>query len=396
VPTDAPPTAPMAPTTWSGVADGPVPPTAPPPAPPHPSPPPPPRGAGPARTSLLAAAVAAVVAGGVVAPLTWAVASRDDGPVVTDATEASTTVAAEEPRSVRDIAAAVGPSVASVSVRGPAGAGTGSAVIYRSDGYLVTNAHVVGDGAAEVTVTLPDGSSLAADVVGADTVSDLAVLRVDGGGLPVSTYADGTPAVGDAAVAIGSPFGLDGSVTTGVISALGRSVSTPGAPLVDMIQTDAAINPGNSGGALVDAAGRIIGINTAILSATGASNGIGFAIPVDTVRAVADQLIATGTVQHAYLGVQGVSLDPAVAERYGLDADEGAVVVSVEPGGPADVGGLRPGDLVTAIGDDPVASMDELAGRIQRTEVASTVPLTVLRDGDEVTLEVTLTERPTT
>jgi serine protease DegQ len=163
-----------------------------------------------------------------------------------------------------------------------------------------------------------------------------------------------------------------------------------------MIQTDAAINPGNSGGALVDAAGRIVGINTAILSATGTSNGIGFAIPVDTVRAVADQLIATGTVQHAYLGVQGVSLDPVVAERYGLDAAEGAVVVAVEPGGPADVGGLRPGDLVTAIGDDPVESMEELAGRIQRTEVASTVPLTVLRDGDEVTIKVTLTERPTT
>lgn len=361
MPTDAPPTAPMLPTAWAGAADGTVP---PPPAPPV-------RGASPARTALLAASVAAVVAGGVVAPLTWAVASRDDAPAdATDPTEAATTVADEVPRSVRDIAAAVGPSVASVSVRGPAGAGTGSAVIYRSDGYLVTNAHVVGAGAevtgggAEVTVTLPDGTSLAAEVVGADTVSDLAVLRVDTGGLPVSTYADGTPAVGDAAVAIGSPFGLDGSVTTGVISALGRSVATPGAPLVDMIQTDAAINPGNSGGALVDAAGRIVGINTAILSATGASNGIGFAIPVDTVRAVADQLIATGTVQHAYLGVQGVSLDPVVAERYGLDAAEGAVVVAVEPGGPADVGGLRPGDLVTAIGDDPVESMEELAGRI--------------------------------
>jgi putative serine protease PepD len=201
VPTDAPPTEPMPPTAWAGAADGTVP---PPPAPPV-------RGASPARTALLAASVAAVVAGGVVAPLTWAVASRDDAPVVADATEAATTVADEAPRSVRDIAAAVGPSVASVSVRGPAGAGTGSAVIYRSDGYLVTNAHVVGAGAevtgggAEVTVTLPDGTSLAAEVVGADTVSDLAVLRVDTGGLPVSTYADGTPAVGDAAVAIGSP-----------------------------------------------------------------------------------------------------------------------------------------------------------------------------------------------
>jgi S1-C subfamily serine protease len=396
--TDAPPTAPLPPTTWIDPAHGSVSPP-PPPAPPTPPAPPAPdrRGGGPssARTAVLAACVAALVAGGVATPVGWALASRDDAAAVPGDAETATTVAAEAPRSVRDIAAAVGPSVASVSVRGPGGTGTGSAVIYSSDGYLVTNAHVVAGG-SDVTVTLPDGTSLDAEVVGTDEVSDLAVLRVGSDALPVPTYADGTPSVGDATVAIGSPFGLDGSVTTGVISALGRSVATPGAPLVDMLQTDAAINPGNSGGALVDAAGRIIGINTAILSSTGANNGIGFAIPVDTVRAVADELIETGTVRHAYLGVQGVTLDPAVSERYGLAADEGAVVVAVEPGSPGDDAGLRPGDTVTAIGDEPVASMDDLAGRVQRADVGSTVTLKVLRDGDDVTVEVTLAERPTT
>lgn len=349
-----------------------------------------PSGGGRTGTVLVAAALAAVVGAGVATPITWALAREGDG-----AAPSVQTVAGDEslPTSVSAIASQVGPSVASVRVSGPQGEGTGSAVIYRSDGYLVTNAHVVGTG-GEVTVTLPDGTSLAAEVVGADRASDLAVLRVEAGDLPVPTYAAAAPAVGDPAVAIGSPFGLDGSVTSGIVSAVGRSVATPGAPLVDMIQTDAAINPGNSGGALVDGDGRIIGINTAILSSTGANNGIGFAIPVGTVRSVADQLIETGAVEHAYLGVQGVTLDAAVAARYGLEGDRGAVVVSVEPSGPAAEAGLRPGDTVTAVDGDPVTSMDELAGRIQRAEVGATTTLTVQREGDTLTLDVTLVERP--
>ncbi|WP_052668472.1 S1C family serine protease [Nitriliruptor alkaliphilus] len=364
--------------------DGPtLPPPSAPPAPPEPGDRP-----GWARTATVAAAIAAVVSAGVAVPVTWALAGDEPTPAPT-----GTQHAEPAPGSVADIAATVGPSVARVSITGPQGNGSGSAVIYRSDGYLVTNAHVVATG-GQVTVTLPDGTTLPAEVVGADSLSDLAVLRVDAEELPVPTYADTTPAVGDLAVAIGSPFGLDGSVTSGIVSAVGRSVSTPGAPLVDMIQTDAAINPGNSGGALVDASGRIVGINTAILSRTGTNNGIGFAIPVATVRTVADQLIETGQVEHAFLGVQGVTLDPGVAQRYGLDAESGAVIVAVEPDSPAAAAGLREGDTVVAFDDRPVGSMEELAGAVQRSEVGRTVPLTVLRDGRELTLETTLAERP--
>lgn len=358
----------------------------PPPAPPAPTG----RAEGPgwARTAAVAAAIAAVVSTGVAVPVTWALAGDGTTPAPAGATDPQ-----QVPGTVADIASTVGPSVARVSTAGPQGSGSGSAVIYRSDGFLVTNAHVVAAG-GEVTVTLPDGTTLPAEVVGADTLSDLAVLRVEAEELPVPTYADTAPAVGDPAVAIGSPFGLDGSVTSGIVSAVGRSVSTPGAPLVDMIQTDAAINPGNSGGALVDASGRIIGINTAILSRTGTNNGIGFAIPVGTVRSVADQLIETGQVEHAYLGVQGVTLDAGVAQRYGLDAEAGAVIVAVEPDSPAAAAGLREGDTVVAFDGRPIDSMEELARSVQHSDVGRTVPLTVLRDGRELALEISLAERP--
>jgi S1-C subfamily serine protease len=343
----------------------------------------------------VAGVVAAVVGAGVAAPVSWSLAQADGPASNAGVTAADGAGSGDEAgRSVADIASEFGPSVARVSVSGPQGEGSGSAVIYRSDGYLVTNAHVVAAG-GEITVTLPDGTTQPAEVAGADTVSDLAVLRVEAEDLPVPAHAEAPPAVGDTAIAIGSPFGLDGSVTSGIVSALGRSVATPGSPLVDMIQTDAAINPGNSGGALVDDAGRLVGINTAILSRTGASNGIGFAIPVATVRSVADQLIETGHVDHAYLGVQGVTLDAAVAERYGVDADAGAVIVGVEPSGPAAQAGLQPGDTVVAVDDEAIASMEDLTARIQRADVGSTIAVTVLRDGDRQTVETTLAERPT-
>ncbi|MTV27152.1 PDZ domain-containing protein [Nitriliruptoraceae bacterium ZYF776] len=359
---------------------------------PPPPPAPVPTGPGRGRTAVVAAAVAAFVATGVAVPVTLAVAG--DGAEDAVSTPNATTVASDgATRTVADIAAEVGPSVALVSVTGTQGQGSGSAVIYREDGYLVTNAHVVA-GASEVRVTLPDGTVETAEVVGADATSDLAVLRIDADDLPVPTYAEGAPSVGDSAIAIGSPFGLEGSVTTGIVSATGRSVPTEGAPLVDLLQTDAAINPGNSGGALVDGSGAVIGINTAILSASGTSSGIGFAIPTDTVRAVADQLIDTGSVQHAFLGVQGETVDPEVAARYGLEADRGAVIVAVEPDGPAATAGLEPGDIVTAVDGNGVASMPELAGRIQSLRPGDAVELTVVRDGEERTLTAELVERP--
>ncbi len=352
---------------------------------------------GRSSTTILAAVVAAVVATGVAVPTTLALSERGGSPdpAVATSTETGTPTSAGsgEARPIADIAREVSPSVAAVAVAGATGQGAGSAVVIGEDGHLVTNAHVV-EGADAVRVTLPDGTASDAEVVGVDPVSDLAVLRVDATDLPVLEIADGLPEVGDAGLAIGSPFGLDGSVTTGVISALGRSVPTPGAPLVDLLQTDAAINPGNSGGALVDGDGRLIGINTAILSSTGSNTGVGFAIPVETVERVTEQLIATGTVEHAFLGIQGVTLGTEVAERYGLETPEGAVIIAVEPDGPADAAGLREGDTITAIGDRPVTSMEELSGRVQGSEVGATTTLSVVRDGETTTVDVTLTARP--
>ncbi len=379
------------------------PPQASPPPPPPPPSTPPPATAGPAplrlRHYIAVAAVGAVAAASVAVPITLA----DDEPAPATATapadssddegEATTTDdAADAP--VAAIAADVTPSVARVDVRGPAGTGSGSAVVYRSDGYLVTNNHVV-EGAAQVSVTLPSGQEHEAEVVGTDPVSDLAVLRVDAEDLPVLPIAEESPAIGDTAVAVGSPFGLDGSVTAGIVSALNRTVTAQGAPIIDMVQTDAAINPGNSGGALVDGSGRLIGINTAIASSGGGSDGIGFAIPVDTVQSVADQLIETGSVAHAWIGVRGGTVDPQVAELYGLPTDEGAVIASIEEDSPAADAGLQQGDIVTALDDTPITSFEQLAAEVQTRQVGDTVTLTVLRGGEEVTLEVTLGERPT-
>jgi S1-C subfamily serine protease len=300
-------------------------------------------------------------------------------------------------RGVTAIARQVSPSVARVDAQGPFGAGSGSAVVFRSDGVLVTNAHVV-DGASRVTVTLPDGERREAEVVGGDPASDLAVLRVDASELPVPVWADAdaTPSVGDPVVAIGSPFGLDGSVTSGIVSALGRTVTpAQGVALVDLIQTDAAINPGNSGGALVDAAGRILGINTAIASSGGGSEGVGFAIPATTATNVADQLLADGVVRRAELGVAGQTVDADTAALYGLPVTSGAVVLDVRPDSPADRAGLEQGDIITAIDDEPVGSVAELVGRIQQRRPGDEVTLAVARPGtDGRTVTVTLGEAP--
>jgi S1-C subfamily serine protease len=289
----------------------------------------------------------------------------------------------------------VSPSVARVDAQGPFGAGSGSAVVYQADGVLITNAHVV-DGAAQVTVTFPDGERRDAEVVGVDAASDLAVLQVDADDLPVPVWADAdaTPSVGDPVVAIGSPFGLDGSVTSGIVSALGRTVTpAQGVALVDLIQTDAAINPGNSGGALVDAAGRILGINTAIASSAGGSQGVGFAIPATTATSVAEQLFTDGVVRRAELGIAGQTVDADTATLYGLPVTAGAVVVDVRPDSPADRAGLQQGDIITSIDDEPVGSVAELVGRIQQRRPGDEVTLQVARPGtDERTVTVTLGE----
>jgi S1-C subfamily serine protease len=349
------------------------------------------------RQYLAVAAVSATAAAAVAVPISM---TDDAAPVVTpavsqdtgDGLQAQADGGASTP--IAAIAADVTPSVVRIDARGPTGAGSGSGVVYRGDGHIVTNNHVVAN-AQEVSVTLPDGKEYTAEVVGTDPVSDLAVLKVDATDLPVPAYAEDSPEIGDLTIAIGSPFGLDGSVTSGIVSALNRSVTAQGAPLVDLVQTDAAINPGNSGGALVNGDGEVIGLNTVIASASGGSNGIGFAIPTSTVRSVADQIIDTGQVAHAYLGVSGQTVDQRIAEMYGLGVEHGAVVAEVEPDSPAAEAGLERGDIVTAVDGAEVTTFQELAARIQRLPVDEPVTLTVVRNGDARDVEVTLAERPT-
>jgi S1-C subfamily serine protease len=308
------------------------------------------------------------------------------------------------------VAEAVTPSVVrvDVSVNGT-GAGAvpgrpslGSGVIYRSDGYILTNEHVVSAG-DEVTVRLASGDILDAEVIGRDQLNDLAVLKVEATELPAIRLRDAEAeplVVGETVVAIGSPFGLDASVTAGVISALNREIrldEQEGGGLLtipSVIQTDAAINPGNSGGALVDAQGRLIGINTAILTASGANQGVGFAVSAEQAIVSADQLIELGFVRHPLLGIAGADVTPAVAERFGLPASRGAVVESVQEGTGAAEADLRAGDIIVAVDGEPLATMSELVAEVRRRQPGDDVVLTIIRDGEESDVEVVLSERP--
>ncbi len=323
--------------------------------------------------------------------------------------QASPQIPEDEP--VARVASQVGPSVVQVNVDitqdtpfGPRSQeGLGSGVIYRKDGYIITNNHVV-EGASELNAAFADGTTERAQVVGRDPDTEIAVLRVDRDDLPAASFnEDEDLVVGQLAVAIGSPSGFESTVTSGVISGLGREFPpelvagdpTAARSLVDLIQTDAAISPGNSGGALVDRDGEIIGINVAYLppAETGAVN-IGFAIPSDTAISVADQLIETGQVSSAYLGVVTTDLSPEDAERFDLPVGSGAIVSDVEPGSGADEAGVRRGDIIVALDDTPIENTGDLLGALRDYQPGDTVGLTIVREGDEQTLDVTLGERP--
>ena len=338
------------------------------------------------RTAALVAAVALLAggAGGAVG----AAAADDDSAPPPSAREAVHT--SYEPAPVAEVAARVLPSVVSVDVRGRASAGTGSGVVLDDEGHVLTNNHVVEPGAGgEISVVLSDGRRAAAEIVGLDPVTDLAVLRVDDvdGLPPIALGASSEVQVGDPVVAIGSPLGLSGTVTTGIVSALGRTVRTDAeAPLLGAIQTDAAINPGNSGGALVDDAGRLIGINTAISTRGGGSIGLGFAIPVDQARSVADDLIRTGEAEHAALGVAATSVTLGEG-RTGVRLQE------VAARGAAAEAGLRAGDVVVSVDGAEVSSVDELVLDLRAHEVGERVRVTYLRGGEQRTAQVVLTAR---
>jgi serine protease Do len=272
--------------------------------------------------------------------------------------------------------------------------GVGSGVIVTKDGYILTNNHVV-DGADEVKVTLNDGTELTAKVVGKDPKSDLAVIKIAAHDLPAIAFASSAQSeVGDVVLAIGNPFAIGQSVTMGIISATGRA--TMGLDYEDFIQTDAAINPGNSGGALVDAEGRLIGVNTAIFSRSGGNQGIGFAIPTDLARGIMVGLIEHGRVTRGYLGVGLQDLTPALARQFDLKNEQGALVDEVAPDSPAAKAGLKSGDVIVKFNGHAVTDRRHLKLEVAETAPGERVPVEVLRDGSAKTLEVNVKELPGT
>ena len=273
----------------------------------------------------------------------------------------------------------------------------GSGVILDTDGNILTNYHVI-EGATDIVVTLDDGTSLEAELVGSDESSDLAVIRVKDASsanlTPIEVGDSDALTVGEWVMAIGSPFGNEQSVSTGIVSALYRSTalpSTSGSSIyANMIQTDAAINPGNSGGALVNDKGELIGINSVIESYSGSSSGVGFAIPVNYAINIAEQIVDGKTPVHPYLGVSLATVNALNARQNGLSVDAGAYVSDITADGPAAAAGIQKGDIITAVDGDAVASADGLIIELREHEVGDKVTMTVVRGKDEVEVEVEL------
>jgi S1-C subfamily serine protease len=291
---------------------------------------------------------------------------------------------------------------------------TGSGFVVDTDGHVLTNNHVV-SGADKITVKIGDGSTTDAKVVGSDPSSDVALLQVSGDHSklhPLELGDSSSLQVGDPVVAIGNPFGLDRTVTSGIVSALQREISAPnGFSISDVIQTDAPINPGNSGGPLIDSAGRVIGINSQIETGGGqGSVGIGFAVPANTASDVVKQLLTTGQVKRAFLGVSGADVTPDLAKALNLPSDHGALVEQAYPGGPAQKAGLRGGhtqatvagqqvslggDIIVSVNGKPIQGMDDVVSAVNDGKPGDQLTLGVLRDGKPQDIKVTLGERPT-
>jgi S1-C subfamily serine protease len=273
--------------------------------------------------------------------------------------------------------------------------GTGSGFIISADGQILTNAHVV-DGADTVNVILKDGRSFQGKVLGEDPITDVAVVKIQAENLPIVTLGNSDQLLpGEWAIAIGNPLGLDNSVTAGIISATGRSSREVGVPdkRIGFIQTDAAINPGNSGGPLLNAAGEVIGMNTAIISG---AQGLGFAIPINNAQEIAQQLIATGKAEHAYLGIEMATLTPEIKQLVNGDANskirvnvnEGILINGVIPTSPAAKAGFRPGDVIEKINNQPMVKSEDVQKLVQNTKVGALLQVEVNRNGKLVTVEV--------
>jgi putative serine protease PepD len=342
--------------------------------------------------ALFGALVVALPLGGLIAG--GAFDSDNTVTVAPAATATGETAAPAAPvapaRTATDVSALyerVSPGVVSVEVTTGTGGGTGSGFVLDSDGYLLTNEHVVED-AASVRVRFEKGAPITAKVVGADKSSDLALLKIDPSAhklTPLTLGSSSTLKVGQSAIAIGSPYRLQGTLTTGVISALGRSITAPNNfPIDNAVQTDAAINPGNSGGPLLDAGGRVVGVNAQIATNTGANDGVGFAIPIDTAKQVVPQLKTGKAITRPYLGV---STSDATTGT-------GAVVQRVVAGGPADDAGLRAGDRILAVGGRTVSQSADVAATISTRKPGEEIAVRVRRGGSERTITVKLGTRP--
>ena len=348
---------------------------------------------------LLTAVLGGLAGGGLVAALDHNNQTVASGITVQGS---SAPAAANQSGTAEAAAATAMKSVVTLSVRGQQEAGTGSGVVIRSDGYILTNEHVtaVATDGGSITVAFSDGRTAPAKLIGADKATDLAVVKVNLTGLTAATFADsGTVKVGQTVVAVGSPLGLNGTVTEGIVSALHRPTSgaSDNSAVIDAIQTDAAINPGNSGGALVDLAGRVVGINQSIATAGSNSGpfgqqggepgniGIGFAIPSDTAVRISQELIASGKATHALLGVE-----TQTATSNDQQTAIGATIASVTPGSAADKAGIKAGDVVTKVNDRVIGQSEDLAATVRSFAPGTKVTLTIQRGNDTRTVNVTL------
>jgi S1-C subfamily serine protease len=378
---------------------------------------PPRRGVG-AGTVLAAALAAAVLAsGGTVVALNASGALDRPAGAAAATTDPQTQtikqpVTLDESSAIIDVAAKAGPSVVRVFTTGidpnsPTAQeqdGVGSGIIFDAAGWILTNRHVVA-GTTDLTVQLKDGTKYPATIYGIDTLTDLAVIKIDATGLPAATIGDSDGLkVGELVIAIGSPLGtFDNSVTSGIVSAMGRDITTDGGRLRNLIQTDAAINPGNSGGPLLDATGAVIGVNTAIARD---STGIGFSIPIDIARPMMRQALAGEALSRPYIGIQYVSIDPQIVKHLKLPVPEGAYVQlldqnldptgenAVRPASPAANAGVKTGDIVTAINGQTIDATHPLDAILTQFAPGDRITLNVLRDGQRLMIEVTLGVRP--
>jgi putative serine protease PepD len=367
------------------------------------------------KTVLIAACAACAVVGGVIGGV---IANAINSPASTTNTAATTPVTGDNTSTggkqpsaavcqVTQVAKEVLPSVVTISASGAGGAGTGSGEVIRSDGYILTNNHVIAPAASGGTlnVLFSDGKAAAATLVGRDALTDIAVIKVDETGRPAVTIGDSnTLEVGQPVVALGAPLGLSSTVTSGIVSALGRTIHVPGenqqnALLLNAIQTDASINPGNSGGALVNCAGQFVGVPSAGASvpsasgeAGGGSIGLGFAIPSDLAIREANEIISTGRVSRAYLGIQATAITPDVASANSVAP--GLYVTAVDPAGPGNAAGLRVGDIITTIDGHPAQSSDQLALLTLTKNPGDKVEIGYERNGQASTTTLTLANQP--